>query len=312
MVTSSVRGRRGTDVGPGTVDRQLALWLRLAVEDLRQRLHRDGASGVGGEPGRRGRVRDVVGDLRGDRDDRLAGGQQRFSSVALRGLAGAGCWSARRPVSALRRGRDGGVDLRRVSGLAPVGSAVVVAPRAPMRRRQRAGRRLRPEPVTSAAVGLSRSGSTPPSLRTAVIVRSVIRWAAARFGCRADLRSTFVSSTSGLCRMPRWSFIRRMRSTLWSMRCSVSSPLRTALSTLLIASSRFGGMSSWSTPALRASTGISASVCSLRTPAISSASVIDDAVVAELVAQQAGDDRLGQRGRLAGRVDASAPGCARS
>jgi hypothetical protein len=138
---------------------------------------------------------------------------------------------------------------------------VAADPRRAMLSRSHSGLRLvstvSPTPVTRTLAGGLANGRTFASLRMTVVVRSLICWMRATCSGVPTIWGTFFSSTNGLVRMPRFSLSLRMRSTLWSMRFSVSRPLCTAPFTASIASCRFGGMRSWSTPASSAITGIS-------------------------------------------------------
>ena len=232
----------------------------LAVEDLGQRLHRVGPPAVGREPGRRVDEAGVVGDLRARPRPPACRWRAARSPAPAAAAGRTGCWSARRHVVLVRR-RDGLVDGRLV-GLVPVGSAVAAEPRLFMASRSHSGLRLvitvSPTPVTRTFAGASANGS-----RFGVVaqhgrgaVGDLLDRGRGAPACRRSCRPCF-SSTNGWVRMPRLSLSFRIRSTLWSMRRSVSRPLSTAARTALIATSRFGGMSSWSTPASSAITGIS-------------------------------------------------------
>jgi hypothetical protein len=117
------------------------------------------------------------------------------------------------------------------------------------------------------------SGSRRPVFTSRVVVRSETRSAAARCGLIPTVRSTPLWVTYGSRNRPRRVLSSRMRRIDSSIRFSSISPSRTAFRTAFQAMDRTGGLSSWSTPALSASTGTRSSPYFCRTPAMPSESV---------------------------------------
>lgn len=117
------------------------------------------------------------------------------------------------------------------------------------------------------------SGRNPPSLSSRVVVASAIRSAWARWAAVPTFRSTPARVTYAFRNRPSFALSRRIRRIDSSSRPSVSSPLLTAFRTAFHATSSFGGLSSWSTPAFRARTGTRSSPYLVRTPSMPSASV---------------------------------------